>query len=79
MISLSQLFINISSDIVKYRLGTAMLLSAGRRKSEFGIGIGARSNNGFTIYIDSFQKEEKYNTTVSTSMRIKYQVANAYW
>ena len=55
MISSSQLFLNIASDIVKYRLGFAKLLGAGRRKSGLGIGIGARSNNGFTIDIDSLQ------------------------
>ena len=54
MISLSQLFIHISSDIVKYRLGIAKLLGAGRRKSELGIGIGAKSKNRLTIYIESF-------------------------
>ena len=37
MICLSQLFINISSDLVTYRLGIAKLLGAGRRNSELGI------------------------------------------
>ena len=55
MIFLSHLF-NISSDIVKYRLGIARLLGAGRRKSELGIGVASKSKNRFTIDIDSLQQ-----------------------